>query len=165
MLTALLLISVQGVVFSAEDLTIGIYETTAEEAQSVLCQLEGEGVSAGHITFNLKPLPNADNALGFIEYNGLFLDHEKKYYAIIHTIEITKLFGDEKMGYTFEGQDASIGKGPVKGAVRGTFKNVQEFEINGYFTDTKVECIYYRLTPLKSASAKKIVKENPKFQF
>lgn len=138
----------------------GFFEASAEEKQSVLCQLAKEGASAGRITFNFNP-PTQD--LGFIEYNGLFLDNNKKYYAIIHKITLTKLYGDANIGYTFEGIDETIGGG----VVRGTCKNPKDFEVSGYFAASysKIDCIYYRLTPLKSDWAKKITKENPKFYF
>lgn len=135
------------------------FETSAEEMQSYLCKLDGES-GAGHIIFNFKPL---DNISGLIEYSGLFIANNDKYNAIVHRVTLTKLQDFEDGSFTFEGTDETIGGG----AVKGFFKSPNEFEVNGYFAKnvSAVECIYYRLTPLKSHWAKKVIKDNPKFRF
>lgn len=135
-----------------------LYETSAEEMQSYMCKLEGQA-GAGHIIFNFKPL---DSVPGLIEYSGLFSGNDG-YSAIVHRVNITKIHDPGDGSYSFEGTDESIGGGKVN----GFFKDTNNFEVNGYFAEkySDMDCIFYRLTPLKSSWAKQVVKDNPKFKF
>lgn len=137
----------------------GFYQVTAEQSQSVLCKLTDGSGSVGRLLFMF----NAPSGEGLIVFNGLYSFEGRQYTAIVHKIQITKKidFGDGT--YTFEGIDESIDGG----VVRGFFKGKDDYEVNGYFAKqySAVDCIYYRLTPVKSGWAKKIIKENPKFEF
>ncbi|HCM41780.1 MAG TPA: hypothetical protein DIS66_00490, partial [Candidatus Omnitrophica bacterium] len=103
----------------------GFHQVTAEQAQSVLCKLEDGSGSVGKLTFMF----NAGYGEGLIEFNGLFSGDGKQFTAIVHKIQITKKISFADGSYTFEGIDESISGG----AVRGSFKSVDDFEVNGYF--------------------------------
>lgn len=138
----------------------GFYEVTAQQVQSDSCTLqEGGGGAAGKLTFLFKAL---DGQLGRIVFNGLFYNGEK-YSALINDIQLTKVVNFGKDSYAFEGIDDSI----HGGTVRGTFNGMNDFEINGYFSKKykAADCIYYRINPVKSQWAKRIIDKNRNFEF
>jgi len=150
------LVSVNNVCLAAED----FFMASAEQYQSVACQLDQEGASAGSVKFSFQ---STSDALGWIEFNGLFGMSDGKYKAQVHKIALTKLVNVGTGGYVFEGIDVTIGNGKVN----GNFHNKNSFEVNGYFSEqySQIDCIYYRLKPMTSKWANKIKRDNPRFVF